>query len=94
MVAGVSRVWGEFSLRANSVGCPGLSLSPFRPLCASGALSDAVTLLGAQRKADTGMRQSSLSQGSMCSRFPCWSHHKVHSSPTGEAESYVKTEIF
>lgn len=65
MVAGVSRVWGEFPLRAHSVGCPGLSLSPSRPPWASGALSDAVTLLGAQRKADTGMRQGSLSQGSM-----------------------------
>ena len=94
MVAGVSRIWGEFALRVHSAGCPGLSLSPSRPLWAPRALSEAVTLLGAQRKADTGVRQGFLSQGSMCFQFLCWSHPKVYSSPAGEAESCVKTEIF
>ena len=85
---------GQICLRVHSAGCPGLSLSPSRPPWAPRALSEAVTLLAAQRKADTGMRQGSLSQGSMCSQFPCQNHPKVHSSPTGEAQSCVKPEIF
>ena len=60
---------GQICLRVHSAGCPGLSLSPSRPPWAPRALSEAVTLLAAQRKADTGMRQGSLSQGPCVPNF-------------------------